>query len=334
VHQRDGEQMYQGKSIAVIIPAYNEEHAIAGVIKAIPDSVDKIVVIDDCSTDGTAQEARNAGAEVITHHVNLGVGAAFHSGVEYVLNRGYDIMVNIDADGQFSPSDIPRLIAPLVEEKADFVTASRFIDPGCMPEMPWINRWGNRQMSKLISTLTGTRFYDVSCGFRAYTLDTLMNMNLLGRFTYTQETFLELAFKNIRIKEVPVPVKYFKDRKSRVSGNIPRYMYRTSKIILRTYRDYMPLRFFWGIGLFLLMCSCFFGAILLVHYIREGRFSGQIWSGFVGGFFFINAMAFFIVGLVADMFDRIRRNQEKIIIQLRKMRPTAGKKDDTHNPRN
>lgn len=324
--------MYQGKSIAVIIPAYNEEHTIAGVIRAIPDCIDKIVVIDDCSTDGTAQEARNAGAEVITHYVNQGVGAAFSSGIEYVVSRGFEIMVNIDADGQFSPSDITQLIAPLVEGKADFVTASRFIDPHGIPEMPWINRWGNKQMSKLISTLTGIRFYDVSCGFRAYTLDTLMNMNLLGRFTYTQETFLELAFKNIRIKEVPVPVKYFKDRKSHVSGNIPRYLYRTSKIIFRTYRDYMPLRFFWGIGLLLLMCSCFFGAILLVHYIREGKFSGQIWSGFVGGFFFINALAFFIVGLVADMFDRIRRNQEKIILQLKKMGfSLVKKKDDEYN---
>ena len=142
---------------------------------------------------------------------------------------------------------------------------------------------------------------------------------------------LDLAFRNTRIKEEPVHVRYFKDRKSRVSGNIPRYMYRTLKIILRTYRDYMPLRFFWGIGFFLLLFSLLFGSILLLHYISSGKFSGQIWSGFVGGFFFINAMAFFILGLLADMFDRIRRNQEKIILQLKKMEFSAGKKDDSHS---
>ena len=95
--------MYRNKSIAVIMPAYNEESTIAGVIKAVPDFVDAIVVVDDCSTDETALKAKEAGAEVITHHVNQGVGAAFHSGMEYVLDGGFDIIANIDADGQFSP---------------------------------------------------------------------------------------------------------------------------------------------------------------------------------------------------------------------------------------
>ena len=184
--------------------------------------------------------------------------------------------------------------------------------------MPRVNYWGNKQMARLISTLTSRKFYDVSCGFRGYSFDTLMKMNLVGRFTYTQETFLDLVSKNTRIKEVPVVVKYFSDRKSHVSSNIPRYMYHTLKIIFRTYRDYMPLRFFWCIGLVFLVTSCVFGSILIVHYITTGRFSGQIWAGFVGGFFFINAFAFFILGLLADMFDRIRRNQEKIIQQLKK----------------
>lgn len=326
--------MYRNKSIAVIMPAYNEESTIAGVIKAVPDFVDAIVVVDDCSTDKTALKAKEAGAEVITHHVNQGVGAAFHSGMEYVLDGGFDIIANIDADGQFSPSDIPNLIVPIIDGEADFVTASRFVEPSYTPDMPWINLWGNRQMSRLISTLTGKRFHDVSCGFRAYSRDALMRLNLVGRFTYTQETFLDLAFKDTRIKEVPVRVKYFKGRKSRVSGSIPRYMYRTSKIIFRTYRDYMPLRFFWGIGFFFLVFSFFFGSILLVHYINTGKFSGQIWSGFVGGFFFVNAMAFFILGLLADMFDRIRINQEKIILQLKKTEFFTGKKDDSHRSGN
>jgi glycosyltransferase involved in cell wall biosynthesis len=186
-------KMYRNKSIAVIIPAYNEEKTITEVINAIPNFVDTIVVIDDCSTDNTVQKATEAGAEIIKHHFNQGVGAVFHSGVEYVLDRGFDIAVNIDADGQFSPSDIPLLIDPIIDVEADFVTASRFIDSSYTPDMPWINRWGNKQMSRLISALTSRRFYDVSCGFRAYSRDTLMKLNLIGRFTYTQETFLDLV---------------------------------------------------------------------------------------------------------------------------------------------
>jgi hypothetical protein len=96
----------------------------------------------------------------------------------------------------------------------------------------------------------------------------------------------------------------------------------------------MPIRFFWGIALLLLICSLVFGSILFVHYITTGRFSGQIWSGFVGGFFFLNAMAFFIIGLLADMFDRIRMNQEKILQQLKKMGLSGSKSDDTHSPGN
>ena len=117
--------MYRNKSIALIIPAYNEEKNIAEVINSISNFIDKIVVVDDCSTDRTAIRATEAGAEVITHHANLGVGAAFHSGVEYVLNGRFDIIVNIDADGQFSPSDISKLIDPIIDEKVGFVTRPR-----------------------------------------------------------------------------------------------------------------------------------------------------------------------------------------------------------------
>ena len=99
--------MYRDKSIVVIIPAYNEAKTIVEVIKAIPDFVDKVVVVNDCSTDETGLKATEAGAEVITHHTNLGVGAAFHSGVDYMVNRDFDIMINMDADGQFPPSAYP-----------------------------------------------------------------------------------------------------------------------------------------------------------------------------------------------------------------------------------
>lgn len=320
--------MYKGYSVAVIIPAFNEESNISDVLAAIPSFVDQAIVIDDCSSDRTTELASSSGAFVLKHDVNMGVGTAFNTGLEHVLKHGFDIMVNIDGDGQFSAVDIHKLIDPIVEGKADFVTASRFMDPELIPDMPKIKFWGNRRMSELISRLSGRRFYDVSCGFRAYSRDTLMKLNLFGSFTYTQESFLDLTFKKVRILEVPVRVKYFKDRESRVASSIPNYVLQTLKIIFRTYRDHRPLRFFWSIALILLFISFFFGSILLFHYFSTGRFSGQIWSGFVGAFFFINAMALFVTGAIADILYRIRINQERIMYRLKKL----GIPKDVHDP--
>ncbi|MBI4844702.1 MAG: glycosyltransferase family 2 protein [Nitrospirae bacterium] len=322
--------MYKGRLIAVIIPAFNEEDNIGGVIDSIPSFVDRAVVIDDCSRDRTSEFASSAGAVVIRHDFNMGVGAAFNTGLEHVLKEGFDIMVNIDGDGQFSALDIPRLIDPIVDGNADFVTASRFIDSGFTPDMPKIKSWGNRRMSELISRLSGKRFHDVSCGFRAYSRDALMKLNLFGSFTYTQESFLDLTFKKARIKEVPVRVKYFGGRESRVASSIPNYILQTLKIIFRTYRDYRPLRFFWSIAFILTLLSLSFGSILLFHYFSTGRFSGQIWSGFVGAFFFVNAVAFFITGVIADILYRMRVNQERMMYRLKKME-LSGKSHDPHN---
>ncbi|MBI4826624.1 MAG: glycosyltransferase [Nitrospirae bacterium] len=311
--------MYKGYSVAVIIPAFNEEGHIKDVLDSLPPFIDKTIVIDDCSSDRTSELAASSGAVVLRHDVNMGVGTVFNTGLEYVMKYGFDIMVNIDGDGQFSALDIHKLIDPIVEGKADFVTASRFMNPELIPDMPKIKFWGNKRMSELISRLSGKRFYDVSCGFRAYSRDTLMRLNLFGSFTYTQESFLDLTFKKVRIREVPVRVKYFKDRESRVASSIPNYVLQTLKIIFRTYRDYRPLRFFWSIAFILFVVSLLFGSILLFHYFSTGRFSGQIWSGFVGAFFFINAMALFVTGVIADILYRIRINQEKILYRLKKM---------------
>ena len=310
--------MYKGHSIAVVIPAYNERKHIKGVIESIPDFVDKIVVIDDGSSDETGQIAKEAGAFVIRHELNRGVGAALHSGIEYVLREDYDIMVNVDGDEQFSTSDIIHLIEPIINDETDFVTASRFADPKLIPKMPIVKRWGNRMMSRLVNYLTQTSFSDVSCGFRAYSKETLLKLNLSGNFTYTHETFLDLVFKHTRIMEVPVKVVYYEGRKSRISKNVIWYAFRALSIILRTYRDYKPLKFFWLTASFFFLVSLFFFSVIVIHYIRSGFFTGHIWAGFVGAFFFMIGVFFFAMGIHGDMYARIRENQEKILLRIKR----------------
>ncbi|TFH27085.1 MAG: glycosyltransferase family 2 protein [Bacteroidia bacterium] len=120
-------------SIAVVIPALNEEKQLGEVIDAIPDFADYIIVVDDGSTDRTVEVAEEKGAKVISHRINRGLGAALSTGVKTVLGMDVDIMVNMDADGQFNPADIEKLVQPILDGQADFVTASRFMDKAYKP---------------------------------------------------------------------------------------------------------------------------------------------------------------------------------------------------------
>ena len=307
--------------ILVMLPCLNEAENLPRVIASLPKTlgdhaIDQLVV-DDGSTDGSAEVARENGAIVISHGTNFGVGRAFQTGLAFAIKQRYDIMVTIDADGQFPVSDIPRLVGPILDRTASFVSANRFANNEQIEHMPAIKRWGNARMTTLISRLAGKKFYDVSCGFRAYSRDAMLRLNLMGQFTYTQEVFLNLAFKGMPIQEVPITVEYFPHRKSRVAGSITRYALNTSKIIFRTYRDYFPLKFFAGIGLGLMVPGLLLLMFLFSWYLYSGAFTPHIWSGFVGGGFLLAAAFCFILGLLADMMVRLRHNQEEILYLLR-----------------
>jgi glycosyltransferase involved in cell wall biosynthesis len=310
--------------LCVIMPALNEAATIQEVVSRVPkdipgiDSV-QVVVVDDGSTDSTVEDAKAAGALVISHPRNKGVGAAFQTGINHALDIGATYAVNIDSDGQFAPEDIPTLLEPLLKGDVDWVSASRFKDRSLVPEMDRVRYYGNKAMSFLISSLTGVRFHDVSCGFRAYSRDVLLQLNLIGKFTYTQESFLDLSFKGLHVEEIPIAVQGTRSHgKSRVAGNIPRYAYNTSKIIFRTFRDYYPMRIF-GLGALLcLILSAGLFSFLLLHYVQTGNFTPHKWAGFTGAFFGSLGIILFIAGMLADMFVRVRINQERILYMMKK----------------
>lgn len=316
--------MNDGNRLVIVLPALNEAATIRDVIGRIPRDIAgiadiRIIVVDDGSTDDTARLARDAGAEVVRHARNRGVGAAFQTGVEAALDLEADIMVNMDADGQFDPQDVPKLVAPIVSGEADFVTASRFADRALHPEMPRSKFLGNQGMSWLISFLSGRKFYDVSCGFRAYSRETLLRLNLHGQFTYTQESFLDLTFKGLSILEVPIQVRGTREHgESRIASNLFRYAVATSKIIFRSFCDYRPILVFGSIALGLWTLATFLGLFLLVHWLQTGTLTPHKWAGFTAGY--LSAMGFLVAvsGLVADMLGRMRMNQERILYQMRK----------------
>lgn len=311
------------RMLVVAIPALNEARTLDDVIRGIPPTIPgvgavRVVVIDDGSEDATSEVARAAGAHVIRHATPRGVGAAFRSGLAYAIEQGADLLLNIDGDGQFDPADIPKLVVPILDGDADFVTASRFKDPKLVPEMPRAKRWGNRTMSRLISRLSGQRFHDVSCGMRCFNRRAMLNLNLMGSFTYTQEVFLNLAFKQLRIVEVPVRVKGERQwGQSRVASNLWQYANKTLRIILRCYRDYRPMRFFSGLALALGLPGAALETFFVVHYLRTGSFSPHKWAGFTGGGLFFLALVMLHMGMVGDMLNRHRVYLEELLVHQR-----------------
>lgn len=295
------------------------------VIRSIPAAIPgvtgtMVVVVDDGSTDRTSEVAAAAGAVVIRHARRRGVGAAFRSGIDYAMEHGADAVVTLDADGQFDPRDIPTVVGPIVAGEADFVTASRFMDPALVPVMPRTKRWGNEFMARWISNLVRMRFHDVSCGFRAYSRDAFLRLVLLGEFTYTHETFLNLAFSGVRMREVPVRVEGTrKHGQSRVANNLFRYAWRAACIILKTYRDYRPLRFFGRIALALLIPACWLAGFFVSHRIHSGAFTPHKWAGFAAAGLGGVALTVWMIGLVAEMLDRIRLAQDELLFRIRRL---------------
>jgi glycosyltransferase involved in cell wall biosynthesis len=313
----------EGKSLIVAMPALDEEMTVEDVIRGVPRTIHgirsvEIVVVDDGSRDRTADQAEQAGATIIRHASPRGVGAAFRSALAYGIDRGADLIVTIDADGQFDPADISVLIEPVLRGEADFATASRFKDPDLVPVMPRAKLWGNRMMSRLISRLAGQTFYDVSCGMRCYSRSAALQLHPLGRFTYTQEVLMNLAFKQLRIAEVPISVRGEREYgRSRVASNLWRYAVQSAQIILRCYRDYHPLRFFGGIALALMLPAAGLGLFLLVHYLNSGAFSPYKWAGFAAAALTVLAALAVHLGLIGDMMNRHRIYLEELLYRER-----------------
>jgi len=309
--------------LLVAIPCLNEENSIAGVISSIPKSIDfiskiDVLVIDDGSHDSTAEISARAGAILIKHNKNKGLGEAFKSGYTYAVDNNYDLMISIDGDGQFKADEIPKLIEPILLEDADLVIGSRFIDNKKIPNQSKAKYFGNKLMTLLVGRLLEVKQTDVSSGFRAYSKEALYNLNLHGAFTYTQETFIESAVKKLKIVEVPVSITYFKDRQSRVFSGVISYSFNTLLIIMRAYRDFFPLRFFGSIALICFIPGLIFTTKFFVNFFTTGQFSGYLFAGLLGAFFMFLFLVFLLIGLVTDMLDRIRTNQERILYRLKK----------------
>jgi glycosyltransferase involved in cell wall biosynthesis len=318
-----------GLKLLVSIPALNEDATVGGVVRGVPrslpgvDSVD-IVVIDDGSTDSTAMEAASAGARVVSHGRNRGLGDAFRTSLGIARREGYDALVTLDADGQFDPSGVPLLVEPLVSGRADLVTCSRFL--GQNRSTPFVKRTGNRLVARTVSSLCGVRIHDATCGFRAYGPSALEQLSSFSRFTYTQEALIDLAWKGLNILEVPLPVKPAREHgRSRISGNLWRYAALSLGAMYSAAHDHMPWRFYGLPGFAMVLAGLAMEAFVFGRWLMVSQVTPFKGVAIAGLFLVVLGTLLLIVASLADTSSHNRHLLEEIIAEnVRKNRQANG----------
>ena len=312
--------------LVVMIPAFNEAATIGDVVRRVPRQIRgctsvEVLVVNDRSTDDTAELARKAGATVVSLVRRNGLGLVFRTGMEQAIRMGAGIIVNIDGDGQFAPEDIPELIDPIRRGDADFVTCTRFADPAHRPRMPRIKYWGNQMVVSLINRICGRNasFTDVSCGFRAFSREAAYRLTLFGNFTYTQEVFIDLFRKGMRIQEVPLKVRGQREHgKSRVASNVLHYGVHSLMIMLRTVRDVKPLKFFGAISTILFVLGGGCALFLVGWWLMTGRTSPFTSLVAVSGVLVTLSFMLLVLALLADMIGRHRQISEELLYLARR----------------
>jgi glycosyltransferase involved in cell wall biosynthesis len=273
------------------------------------------LVVDDGSTDGTAELAHELGVDhVVRHPVNRGLATAFMTGIDAALQRGADVIVNTDADNQYEASDIPLLVQPILEHRADMVIGARPI--GQTEHFSWIKKQLQRIGSWAVRIASKTRVADAPSGFRAMTRETAMRLNVFNAYTYTLETIIQAGLSNLTV--VSVPVRTNPDlRPSRLVKSIPNYVKRSLVTILRVFVIYRPLTLFLWLSVLLTTVGVALGIRYLVFFIA-GDGGGHVQSLILAALCLMLGGLSFMIGLIADLIATNRKLLEQIDFRLRR----------------
>src|SRR5882724_595101 len=323
--------------LIVQIPAFNEEATIAQTLRDIPKRIDGVtsvetLVIDDGSSDNTAIAARKAGAtHVVQLRTHRGLASAFLAGINASLQFGADVIVNTDADNQYAGSDIPKLIGPILRGTADVVIGDRQVSKS--PYMSAIKRFLQRIGSRTVGLASGLRVSDVTSGFRAFSRDAAMQINVFNPFTYTLETIIQAGNRNLGVQSVPVRTNA-PTRPSRLYHGIGTYLRKSVATIFRIYTIYKPLKTFFAIGALLILAGAALGARFLWDFAHGVR-GGHVQSLILAAVFLIVGFQTLLIGLVADLISVNRRLSEEVLVRLKRLEvpATAERRPQQSEPR-
>jgi len=313
--------------LIIQIPCLNEADSLPATIAALPRKVAgvdvvELLVIDDGSSDGTAQVARQWGVHhIVTHRRNRGLAAAFRSGVNRALAEGADIIVNTDGDGQYEGADITALVQPILKGQADIVVGDRGVAQNA--HFSPLKRAMQRVGSAVVQSLAGTDVTDAVSGFRAISREAAQRINITTEFSYTTDMLIQAGRKRMAILTVPVRT-HAAVRPSRLFKSVPRFITQTGITMARAFTAHKPLRAFVGTGSLIAMI----GLVPICRFLwfwSKGNGDGHIQSLVLGGSLLVLGVLVAILGMVADL---VAANRKLIEENLTRTRLLEDKIDD------
>lgn len=306
--------------LIIQIPCHNEAAALPATLAAIPRQIPgidtiEVLVIDDGSDDDTGDVALGNGADaVLRFNRRQGLARGFKAGMDAALRAGADIIVNTDGDNQYHGGDIPRLVAPILAGDADVVIGDR--DPGGLRHFSLLKRWLQRLGSWTMRRLSGTNVADSTSGFRAYSRDAALRINVVSDFTYTLETLIQAGKRRFKVTDIPITAHHT-PRTSRLAPTMAHYLANAGSAMARAYAMYQPLKIFIGFGSVFVFAAMAIG-LRFVYLWWNNQGAGNVQSLILAAILSIIGFQTFGLGLLADLLAANRKLSEEVLFRLRR----------------
>ncbi len=307
--------------LIIQIPCLNEAQTLGATINDLPREIPgidviELLVIDDGSSDNTAEVAKQLGVHHIVRHIkNKGLAAAFKTGLETSLRLQADIVVNTDADNQYQAADIPKLIEPILAGRAEIVVGDRGI--GSLPDFSYLKQRLQTVGSWVIGKASGLHTPDATSGFRALSRNAAMHTIVLSGYSYTLESLIQAGAYSIAVEFVPVGVNP-QSRPSRLMKSTWQYIRTSSVTIVRAYTLYQPLRVYSILSAALIFLGVIPG-VRFLYFLSIGQTTGHVQSLILSAILLIAGFQALLVGIVSDLISSNRKLLEETVARVRRM---------------